>query len=100
MARTAKETQAASEQAKPQEQLINVTIYLDNSFHFGMALTPDVLRGILDPDVPDVFLEVPPPLNVSNVKHRYRHTSRIAMIDLHDELVEEKPASKSSNKGG
>ena len=69
-----------------QEQVIRVTIIDDKAFEYHLSLRESVLRGILDPDTPDAFIEVPVPSGIQGVKHAYLHTSRIAKFYQHTEF--------------
>ena len=88
MASKARAMQQASEAPPQQEALIPVTIVDDKAFEYHFSLTESVLRGILDPDTPDAFIEVPCAL--PSVKHAYLHTSRIAKFYQHAEFSEGK----------
>lgn len=72
-----------------QERTIRVTIIDDKASEFHLVKPESVIRDILDPDTPDVFIEVPVPEQLAgSVKRNFLHTSRIARMWLHDELTE------------
>lgn len=74
----AKTVQAIS--ANPGEAVkLPVTARLENGFEYHLDLVRDVIDGILDPDVPDVFLEIPCP--IANTR-RFLHTSMIKEVDV------------------
>lgn len=61
------------------ENTLPVTIRIDNNFEYHLNLALSVIDAILNPDVPDAFIEVPSP--VSAVR-RFLHTSRIKELDV------------------
>lgn len=71
-------------QPSENERMIRITVRLDTGFEYSLVKSEAVVRGILDPDVPDCFIEVP--CSVLGVVGRYIHTSRIKEIDVHDEV--------------
>ncbi len=87
MASKARAMQEASVKPPEQEALIPVTIVDDKAFEYHFSMAESVLRGILDPDTADAFIEVPCAL--SSVKHAYLHTSRIAKFYQHAEFSQE-----------
>jgi hypothetical protein len=91
----AKRMLEASADDTHQERQVRVTIIDDKAYEYHLTPYESVLRGILDPDVPDTFIEVPvPPELKGSVKHTYLHTSRIAKFHQHDEFtVEEAPGN-------
>ena len=89
MANKAKEMQRASEQPAKQESFIPVTVVDDLAFEHHLNLAESVLRGILDPETPDTFIEIPIPYGVQGVKHAYLHTSRIAKFYQHADFTQE-----------
>jgi hypothetical protein len=98
----AKRMQEASEQISTERQL-RMTLVDDKSYEYHLTPYESVVRAILDPDVPDVFIEVPVPDQLKgSVLHAYLHTSRIARFYLHDELTEETPETPPApeKKGG
>lgn len=88
----AKAMQEASARVS-EERRIRLTVIDDKGFEYHLNPHESVARDILDPDVPDVFIEVPiEPTLRGSVVHTYLHTSRIAKMHQHDEFtVEEKP---------
>ncbi len=85
----AKAIHEASKQ-QSDERKIRVTIIDDKAFEYHLTPYESVLKGILDPDVPDVFIEVPVEPNLrGSVVHTFLHTSRIAKFYVHDELSTE-----------
>ncbi|GCE14194.1 hypothetical protein [Tengunoibacter tsumagoiensis] len=73
-----REIQQQSEETAQSDEILAVTLRMDNSFEYHLNLKRSVLAGILDPDVGDVFIEVPCP--VAGTK-RFLHTSRIKELD-------------------
>lgn len=64
----------------PRDELrLPVTLRLENGFEYHLDLARSVINGILDPDVPDTFIEVPCP--VRNTR-RFTHTSFIKEVDV------------------
>jgi len=87
-----KQLQEASQQ-KSDERLIRFMITDDRNFEYHLVKPESVVKGIIDADIPDVFLEVDVPAHLkTSVKHRYLHTSRIAILDVFDELQQEEIA--------
>lgn len=101
MASKAKAIHEASKQTS-EERKVRVTIIDDKAFEYHLTPYESVLRGILDPDVPDVFIEVPIEPNLrGSVMHAFLHTSRIAKFYLHDELTNDDDTGKQQAvKGG
>lgn len=56
-----------------------MTLRTDNSFEHHLLLPRSVVEGILDPDTPDAFIEVPCQLNGMK---RFLHTSYVKEIDV------------------
>jgi hypothetical protein len=84
---------------KSEERQVRVTIIDDKAFEYHLTPYESVLRGILDPDVPDTFIEVPVEPHLQGVvKHSYLHTGRIAKFYLHDELSLEEDNSDDTGK--
>lgn len=101
----AKQMQDASQETS-EERRIRITIIDDKAYEYHLNPHESVVRGILDPDIPDAFIEVPIEPHLKGVVvHAYLHTSRIAKFYLHDELMEpiedtgKRPAAKEA-KGG
>jgi hypothetical protein len=70
-----------------QERQIRIMITDDKGVEYHLVKPESVVRAIIDPDVPDRFIEVPVPEHLKGaVKHRYLMTNRIAMLDVSDEL--------------
>ena len=91
----AKAMQEAS-QRETEERRVRITIIDNKAFEYHLTPYESVARGILDPDVPDAFIEVPIEPNLKgSVLHAYLHTSQVAKLFLHDELT---PIKES--KGG
>lgn len=87
-------------QQESRERNVRFMITTDTGVEYHMEKPESVVLGILDPDVPDTFIEVPVPANLKMaVKHRYLHTTRIGILDLHDELTPDAPAP-TETKGG
>ena len=80
----AKKLQEDSQQKETVERDIRITIRLDSGFEYHLVRPENVVRGILDPDVPDCFIQVP--CSLQSVIGRYIHTSRIKELDVHDEV--------------
>ena len=82
------------------ERQVRMTLIDDRSYEYHLTPYESVARGILDPDTPDIFIEVPIDQRLQGtVKHAYLHTSRIARLYLHDDLTEEKPATQNGKAG-
>ena len=92
----AKEMQEASQQ-DTDERHVRITIIDNKAYEYHLNPHESVVRGILDPDTSDAFIEVPVEPNLRGaVAHAYLHTSQVAKLYLHDELTpDEKP-----EKGG
>ena len=74
----AKQIQAISV-APHGEFKIATTLRMENGFEYHLDLARSVIDGILDPDVPDVFIEVP--CAVRNTR-RFTHTAFIKEVDV------------------
>lgn len=102
MPRTAKQMQQTSvEPPPPQEEAnIRITARTDVGYEYHLTFPASVVRDILDPDVGDAYLEIPIPPDMKNsgVKHRYLHTTRIAELDIHDELPEVEKSGKTGER--
>ena len=81
----AKAMQDISAAAESNERNIRITIIDDLAVEYHLVRRESVVRGILDPETPDVFIEVP--CSIQGVVHAYLHTSRIGKFYLHDELT-------------
>ena len=75
----AKAMQELSEAPPHDEQKLPVTLRVENSYEYHLDLVQRVVEGILDPDTPDAFIEVP--CTVPNTK-RFLHTSYVKEIDV------------------
>jgi len=97
----AKAMQEASAQDST-ERRVRVTIIDTKAFEYHLNPYESVVRGILDPDTPDAFIEVPIEPNLRGaVAHAYLHTSQVAKMYLHDELTpDQQPAQPPEAKGG
>ena len=94
----AKLVQEASQQ-ESDERHIRITIIDTKAFEYHLNPHESVVKGILDPDTPDCFIEVPVEPHLKNiVLHAYLHTSQVAKFYLHDELSVD--SSKPQVKGG
>jgi len=81
--------QKASQQ-ESEERRVRVTVIDMKSYEYHLNPHESVVRGILDPDTPDAFIEVPVEPHLQGVvKHAYVNTNQIAKMYLHDELTEE-----------
>jgi hypothetical protein len=105
MARTAKQMQNVTIAPPPaqEEARIRVTLRTSIGFEYHEVYPASVVRDILDPDVDDAFIQITLPADIKSVKVRYLHTSGIAEIDLHDELLAaeaEKPVVEKRKMGG
>ena len=90
----AKAMHEASKQVSD-ERRVRITIIDDKAYEYHLTPYESVIRAILDPETPDAFIEVPlEPHLVGRVAHAYLHTSRIAKLYVHDELVESDDTSK------
>jgi hypothetical protein len=74
----AKAIQAISA-APRHEAKLPVALRAENGFEYHLDLERRVIEGILDPDVPDVFIEVPSP--VKGIR-RFLHTAFVKEIDV------------------
>ena len=96
----AKKAQETSQQAST-ERRVRMTIIDRSAFEYHLNPYESVARAILDPDVPDVFIEVPIEPNLRGVVlHSYLHTSQIAKLYLHDELTPDAQPPAPEAKGG
>jgi hypothetical protein len=87
-------------QATSEERRVRITIIDRSAFEYHLNPYESVARGMLDPDVPDTFIEVPTEPNLRGVVlHTYLHTSQIAKLYLHDELTPDQPPAPET-KGG
>src|SRR3954447_4515239 len=75
----AKAIQARSEAQPGSEERLPVTLRADNSYEYHLDMARSVVEGLLDPDVPDVFLEVHCPVAGAR---RFLHTSYVKEIDV------------------
>lgn len=86
----AKIMQQKAEKPSKNDPMINITVILDNGYKEHLSLPESVVLGILDPDVPDAFLEVkvqPPPGGVPHPQdRRFIHTSRFREVLTHNEI--------------
>ena len=73
--------QAVQAQSAPQRdaQKLPVTLRTQVRFEYHLDLPRDVVEGLLDPDVPDVFIEVPSPIKGSR---RFLHSAFIMECDV------------------
>lgn len=98
----AKKMQEAS-QAVEEERRVRVTVIDDKAFEYHLTPYESVVKGILDPDTPDTFIEVPvAPHLRGTVLHDFMHTSRIAHLWLHDELtnLDDDTGKRETVRGG
>lgn len=76
------------------ERKVRITVIDSKAYEYHLTPYESVARGILDPDVPDTFIEVPTEPNLKgSVVHTYLHTSQIAKLYLHDELSIDEPTN-------
>ncbi len=77
---------------KPSGDLINVRLIIDETNHYNELLPVEVVRAIIDPDVPDCFIQISgrPRIAPARCTRHFVHTSYIREILLLDELPEEK----------
>lgn len=74
----AKAIQAIS--VAPRDEVkLPVTLRLENGYEYHLDLVRSVIDGILDPDVPDVFIEIP--CFIANTR-RFLHTSAVKEVDV------------------
>jgi hypothetical protein len=84
--------QKASQQ-ETEERRIRVTLITTLSYEYHLNPHERVVKGILDPDTPDAFIEVPVEPHLKGVvKHAFVNTNQVAKMYLHDELQQEEPA--------
>lgn len=82
------------------ERRIRVTIIDTKAYEYHLNPVESVVRGILDPDTADAFIEVPIEPNLRGaVVHAFLHTSQVAKLYLHDELTPDTPPAPET-KGG
>ena len=85
----AKQMQDASQETS-QERRVRITIIDNKAFEYHLNPHESVVKGILDPDTADAFIEVPvDPTLKGSVTHAFLHTSQVAKLYLHDELSQE-----------
>ena len=85
-ARIMQETSAS----ESKERRIRMTVIDNKATEYHLNPYESVAKSILDPDVPDAFIEVPiEPLLKSSVVHAYLHTSQIAKLYVHDEFSQD-----------
>jgi hypothetical protein len=85
-ARIMQETSAS----ESKERRIRLTVIDNKATEYHLNPYESVVKGILDPDTPDAFIEVPiEPMLRSSVVHAFLHTSQIAKLYVHDELTQE-----------
>jgi hypothetical protein len=79
--KSAKPIQSKSEQAAPQQEepRLAITLRTMNGFEYHLDLARSVVEGILDPDIDDVYIEVP--CSVTGMR-RFLHTSNIKEVDV------------------
>ncbi len=77
--KSAKAMQEQSERKQVEEEKLAVALRAQNNYEYHLELARSVVEGILDPDVPDCFIEVPCP--VQNMR-RFLHTSYVKEIDV------------------
>lgn len=95
----AKAMQEASQQ-ETEERRVRITVIDTKAYEYHLTPYESVARGILDPDTPDAFIEVPVEPHLQGVVvHAYLHTSQVAKLYLHDELSPEQPPAPEA-KGG
>jgi hypothetical protein len=70
------------------EQRVRVTLRTSIGFEYHQVYPQSVVIDLLDPDVPDGFIEIQLTDGKlkQSVKHRFLHTSNIAEVDIHDAL--------------
>jgi hypothetical protein len=79
--------------AETNERQIRMTIIDDKSVEYHLVKAESVVKGIISPDISDVFIAVPVPEYLKgSVVRSYLHTSRIARLWLHDDLSDEQTA--------
>lgn len=66
------------------DPIIRITVILDNAHEIHLTRPESVVRGLVDPDVPDCFIQIP--CELPSVKHRLIHTSRVKELLIHDEV--------------
>ena len=76
---SAKSLQARTLQGPESEQRLPATLRDEKSFEYHLDLARSVINAIIDPDIPDTFIEVPCP--ITNTR-RFLHTSYIKEIDV------------------
>lgn len=86
----AKLMQQKAEKPSKNDPMVNITVILDNGYKEHLTLPESVVLGILDPDVPDAFLELKPQAAPGGTPHpqerRFIHTSRFREVITHSEI--------------
>jgi|SRR5579875_1577054 hypothetical protein len=75
----AKAMQATSSSPPASEPRLAVTLRARNGFEYHIDMARSVAEALIDPDVPDAFIEVPGPREGIR---RFLHTSEIKEIDV------------------
>jgi hypothetical protein len=75
----AKAMQATSSARTLDEPRLPVTLRARNGYEYHIDMARSVAEALLDPDVPDAFIEVPSPIRDMR---RFLHTSEIKEIDV------------------
>ncbi len=77
--KSAKAMQEQSERTAAAEEKLAVALRAQNNYEYHLNLPRSVVEGILDPEIPDCFIEVPCP--VQNMR-RFLHTSYVKEVDV------------------
>src|SRR5579875_1146242 len=75
----AKAMQATSSAPPADEPRLAVTLRARNGYEYHIDMARSVAEALIDPDVPDAFIEVPCPIRDTR---RFLHTSEIKEIDV------------------
>lgn len=97
----ARKMQEASSQQLGEERRVPITIIDMKAYEYHLDAYESVVRGILDPDTPDVFIEVPVEKHLQgSVRHAYLHTSQVAKFYLHGDLTSEEKKPDNGDDTG
>lgn len=78
-AKSAAKAMQATSSAPGDEPRLPVTLRARNGYEYHIDMARSVAEALIDPDVPDAFIEVPCPVAGSR---RFLHTSEIKEIDV------------------
>lgn len=83
----AKQMQDKSIKPPEKDPEVSITAILDNGHEISLVLPESVVRLLVDPDVPNAFIQVPiPDVHKNSVRQKFLHTSRFKEVWLHNDL--------------